>query len=134
MERYKMLLGEPCRCYHKNENGAYTFQRIAYYVGNGYCIIDGFTDVRDMMLKGIAPILLKYDRYIPTRLWNTDYQYAKERGLVHKFKWNLKEILLPNFSVENFNIENLVDFYQGHLDEFWWWHDIQKELQKIIGK
>ena len=40
----------------------------------------------------------------------------------------------PDYVLEDFNTENLVDYYDGHLDEFWWWHEIQKEVQNQLNK
>ncbi len=133
MAKYQMLLGEPCRLYHYNAcTKTYEFMGVGYYVGNGYCVRDCFTDVRDDLNKGIKPFFLHYDRYIPTRLWNSEYQYAKERGVLHQQHWNLKEILLPNFSVEDFNTGVFVDYHNDCLNEFWWWHEIQNILIKDI--
>ena len=132
MAKYKMLLGEPCRCYYKNDKGEYSFQGIGYYVGNGYCIRTSFTEIRDNLNKNISPTLWRYDRYIPTRLWNSEYEYAKARGVLHRQHWNLKEILLPNFSVDDFNTNVLEDVYYGHLDEFWWWLEIQREIRNLM--
>ena len=131
--RYKMLLGEPCRLYHYNHHtNDYEFIGIGYYIGNGFCVRDNFTDIRDNLTKGITPCFLHYDRYIPTRLWNTEYQYAKEKGVLHKFHWNLKEILLPDFGVEDFNTDAIVDYNNDSLNEFWWWHEIQQILLNEI--
>lgn len=133
MGKYQMLLGEPCRLYHYNNiTKTYDFMGVGYYIGNGYCVKDCFTDIRDNLSKGVKPYFLHYDRYIPTRLWNKDYQYAKERGVLHKQHWNLKEILLPNFSVEDFNTNVFVDYHNECLNEFWWWHEIQNILMKDI--
>lgn len=60
-----MLIGEPCRCYYKNDKGVYTYMGNGYYVGKGYCVMKSFTDVRDDLNNGIRPYLIKYDRYIP---------------------------------------------------------------------
>ena len=80
-----MLLGEPCRLYHYNNiTKTYEFMGVGYYIGNGYCVKDCFTDIRDNLSKGVKPYFLHYDRYIPTRLWNKDYQYAKERGVQYQ--------------------------------------------------
>ena len=63
--RYQMLLGEPCRLYHyNNQTNEYEFIGIGYYVGNGFCVRDCFTDIRDNLNKGIIPDFLHYDRYI----------------------------------------------------------------------
>ena len=132
MRKYRMLLGEPCRCYYKDNKGVYNFVGIGYYVGNGYCVMHNFTDIKDMLFNGDDIAVIHYDRYIPTRLWNNEYQYAKERGILHKLHWNLREILLPNYKVEDFNTEMLEDFYQGHLNMFWWWHEIQNRVLKEI--
>ena len=84
MGKYQMLLGEPCRLYHYNNiTKTYEFMGVGYYIGNGYCVKDCFTDIRDNLSKGVKPYFLHYDRYIPTRLWNKDYQYAKERGVTN---------------------------------------------------
>lgn len=118
-EQYKMLLGEPCRCYHKQADGSYQFNQVAYYVGSG-CAVSSFTDVCDKL----PYVILRFDRYIPTRLWNSDYLHE----LKTKSYTNLKQILLPDYEVEDFNTERLIDFYQGHLDEFWWWKEIQTKV------
>lgn len=110
MKKYEMLLGEPVRCYRKTANG-YDFRQIAYYVGNGFCVSD-FANVCDKQLY----TLLRYDRYIPTRLWN------------------LGQILLPGHNVENFNTENLKDYYDGHLDYCPWWHEIQERVKSELKK
>jgi hypothetical protein len=38
------------------------------------------------------------------------------------------------FKKEDFNIENIEDFYNGHLDEFWWWKEIQNKIQEELKK
>lgn len=125
--KYKMLLGEPCRCYFKNNKGEYIYHGNAYYIGEG-CCVSSFTDVCDKLPYSI----MKFDRCIPMRLWNTDYQYAKERGVHYNQHWNLKEILLPGFGVEDFNTDVLEDYYEGHLNEFWWWKEIQTQLYNFL--
>lgn len=106
-----MLLGEPVRCYRKTVNG-YEFRQIAYYVGNGFCVSD-FASVCDKL----PYTLLRYDRYIPMKLWNKDYQ-----------------ILLSGHNVENFNTENLKDYYDDHLDYCPWWHEIQERVKLELKK
>ena len=101
---YKMLIGEVVRCYHYNIYAkCYEFNRLAYYIGNGYSI--------GSFEKPIYPI--KYDRYIPNRLYDSV-----------KCK-----LLTTDWNLEDFNTENLIDFeYQGQFDEFDWWGQLQKEL------
>lgn len=120
MKKYEMLLGEPVRCYRKTANG-YEFRQIAYYVGSGFCVSD-FASVCDKQPYE----LLQYDRYIPVRLWNDDYNPCEFS--------NLGQILLPEYSVENFNTENLKDYYKGHLDDCPWWHEIQERVKLELKK
>lgn len=128
-KKYQMLIGEPCRCYYKHPNGSYNLVTIGYYIGSGYCVAMDFTDVRDNLNKGIEPILFKYDRYIPTRLFNDDWLFdLKRKGYSMQ-----KPINSPDYDIEDFNTEVIEDWYYGHLDEFWWWKEIQKCLKKIIG-
>ena len=88
-----------------------------YYVGKGYCVTESFTDVRDDLNNGIRPFLMKYDRYIPMRLWNKDYGT--------NYGWNGKRMVdnnrlhTPDYDLEDFNTDVLEDWYYGHLDEFW---------------
>lgn len=127
-KKYQMLIGEPCRCYYKHPNNSYHLVTIGYYIGSGYCVTMNFTDVRDNLNKGIEPILFKYDRYIPTRLFNDDWLYdLKRKGYSRQ-----KPINSPDYDIEDFNTEVIEDWYYGHLDEFWWWKEIQKCLKKII--
>lgn len=130
-KKYKLLLGEPCRGYYKHDNGDYSFNGMCYYVGNGYCVLS-ITDTFDSLQRGGAVILQKYDRYIPCRLWNKTYgQYidVKGRRVFDDVKLNT-----PDYVLEDFNTENLVDYYDGHLDEFWWWHEIRKAVQVELEK
>ena len=68
------------------------------------------------------------------RLWNTEYQHAKEKGVHYNRHWNLKEILLPGYGVEDFNTDVLEDYYEGHLDEFWWWKQLLRDLREKLYK
>ena len=127
MAKYKMLLGTPVRCYIKNQKGQYQFEQTAYYIGNGYCI-SSFTDTVDNLKEGIEPYLLKFDRYIPIEMWNAEYYYElQNKGYTH-----LKPIINSDYTQEDFNIDNIEDLYDGHLDEFWWWKEIQDKIQKEI--
>ena len=107
---YAMLIGEPVRCYHYNTNTKqYEYNRLAYYVGNGYSI--------DCFEKPFYPI--KFDRYIPHRLYDC----------------NECKLLTPDWELEDFNTDKLVDFeYQGQFDEYDWWNDLQKELNIILKR
>lgn len=127
MTKYKMLLGTPVRCYIKNNKGQYQFSQTAYYVGCGYCV-SSFTDTFDNLKEGIEPYLLKFDRYIPIEMWNAEYYYE----LQNKGYTNLKPIINSDYTQEDFNIDNIEDLYDGHLDEFWWWEEIQDKIQKEI--
>lgn len=129
--RYQMLLGEPCRCYHKNTiTNEYEYVGNGYYIGNGLCVIHCFTDIRDDLNKGIVPTFIQYDRYIPTRLFNTDWWFElKKNGYT-----NQKPINSPDFVIEDFNTDAIVDYYRGHLDEFWWWHEIQKLAKNYTNR
>ena len=127
MAKYKMLLGTPVRCYIKNNKGQYQFEQTAYYVGKGYCI-SSFTDTFDNLKEGIEPYLLRYDRYIPIEMWNAEYYYE----LQNKGYTRLKPIINSDYTQEDFNIDNIEDLYDGHLDEFWWWKEIQDKIQKEI--
>lgn len=130
-KKYQLLLGEPCRGYYKYDNGDYSFNGLCYYVGNGYCVFS-ITDTFDRLQRGGAVILQKYDRYIPCRLWNKTYgQYIDVKG---KRVFDDVKLNTPDYVLEDFNTENLVDYYDGHLDEFWWWHEIQKEVQNQLNK
>lgn len=120
--KYKMLLGEPVRCYYKDNKGNYLFQQTAYYVGNGFCV-SSFTDVCDKIPYSV----LKFDRYIPIRLFDKHYDDTKP----YLFK---SPIMNPDFTLEDFNTENLVDFYEGHLNEFWWWNEIQDKVKEEINR
>lgn len=127
-KKYQMLLGEPCRCYYKTDKG-YNLITIGYYVGNGFCVTRNFTDIRDDLNKGIEPMLIRYDRYIPTRLFNTDWLYElKNLGYSRQ-----KPINSPDYEIEDFNTDVLEDCYYGHLDEFWWWKEIQSTLRKVLN-
>jgi hypothetical protein len=131
MEKYKMLLGTPVKCYYKNSKGGYDYMQTGYYVGNGYCV-GSFTDVFDGLNNGIRPYLLKFDNYIPLELLNKNYGGFTTAFFPHK-----RNIMDRNFfkdmthKREEFDVENIEDFYTGHLDEFWWWHEIQIEIQNI---
>ena len=122
---YKMLLGEPCRCYYKDNKGGFQFHGVGYYVGNG-CAVSSFTDVCDKMPYSI----LRCDRYIPIRLWNSDYLHELQtRGYT-----NLGQILSPDFVVEDFDTDKIIDYYEGHLNEFWWWKEIRERVMQEITK
>ena len=107
---YSMLIGEPVRCYHYNTiTKRYEFRRLAYYVGNGYSI--------DCFEKPFYPI--RFDRYIPHRLYDS----------------NECKLLTPDWELEDFNTDKLVDFeYQGQFDEYDWWNDLQKELNIVLKR
>lgn len=122
---YKMLLGEPCRCYFKNDKGEYQYVMNAYYVGRGYCV-RSFSDVAERLLYQV----LKFDRYIPIRLYNKEYLYE----LQNKGYTNQKPINNPDFELNDFNTNDLIDFYEGHLDEFWWWKEIQDKVREELSK
>lgn len=123
--KYKMLLGEPCRLYTFNVNTKeYIYCGNGYYIGNGCCVND-LTDIRDRFLRDIEPVILHYDRYIPMRLWNKDYQYAKESGVLYKTQWVFKEILSPDYELNDFNTNNLIDYENVSLNEFWWWNRLR---------
>lgn len=36
----------------------------------------------------------------------------------------------PDYVLEDFNTDVLEDWYYGHLDEFWWWKEIQKDVNE----
>lgn len=133
MEKIKILLGSPVKCYHKKNNGEYSYMGLAYYVGNGYCV-DSFTDTFDNLKKGINPDLLKYDRYMPLDLLNRNY--GKMKTILYPYKHNTIDDNFFNDAIlkrEDFNIENIEDFYSGHLDEFWWWNEIQNQIKKEMS-
>ena len=127
-KKYQILIGEPCRCYFKSGKGEYNYMGNGYYVGKGYCVTKSFTDVRDDLNNGIRPHLIKYDRYIPMRLWNEGYGT--------NYEWNGKRMVdnnrlhTPDYALEDFNTDVLEDWYYGHLDEFWWWKEIQKDVNE----
>ena len=47
---------------------------------------------------------------------------------------NQKPINSPDFVIEDFNTDAIVDYYRGHLDEFWWWHEIQKLAKNYTNR
>ena len=134
-KKYKMLIGEPCRCYYKNNADKYSFQGVGYYIGNGYCVMHDFTTLRDNLLQGIEPYIIKYDRYIPTRLWNKNYgSRIKVNEPFCRYIIDDKRLNTPDYDIDDFNTDALEDWYYGHLDEFWWWHEIRKKVTELRFK
>ena len=134
MSKYKMLLCTPVKCYYNNGKGEYVYNQTAYYVGNGYCV-SSITNTVDGLKEGVPPYLIKFDRCIPLELINKNY--GRFKTILYPYKHNIIDTNFfydAIFKKEDFNIENIEDFYNGHLDEFWWWQEIQNKIQEELKK
>ena len=106
-------MGEPVRCYHKNEKGEYVYYDNAFYVGRGFCV-KSFTKIID---DGIC-VVLTYDRYIPISFYNKV----------------TKELNTDKYQLTDFNCDKIEDLDNGDLCDFWWWQLIQNKIDEEIKK